>query len=54
MKPEKGMKIRMDSETEKNIPAIITEITEKNITIDPNHPLAGKDITFDIKIVGIE
>ena len=33
---------------------MVTEITEKTVTIDANHPLAGKDLTFDLEVVSIE
>ncbi|MBM3143349.1 MAG: peptidylprolyl isomerase [Chloroflexi bacterium] len=36
------------------IRAIVTDVSEKTITIDANHPLAGKDLTFDIKILEIK
>ena len=32
------------------IPATITEITDKDITVDANHELAGKDLIFDVTI----
>ena len=53
-KPEKGMVIRLQDQTGRAIPGTITDITENSITIDLNHPLAGKDLTFNIKVVGIE
>jgi peptidylprolyl isomerase len=53
-KPEKGIVIRLQDQTGRAIPGTITDITENSITIDLNHPLAGKDLTFNIKVVGIE
>ncbi|MFB0528137.1 MAG: peptidylprolyl isomerase [bacterium] len=53
-KPEKGMVLRLQDQTGRAIPGTITDITENSITIDLNHPLAGKDLTFNIKVVGIE
>ena len=34
-------------------PAKITKITEKDVTFDMNHELAGKDLIFDITIKSI-
>ncbi|MBR3899593.1 MAG: peptidylprolyl isomerase [Elusimicrobiaceae bacterium] len=30
--------------------AIVKEITDKEITLDFNHPLAGKDLTFEVEV----
>lgn len=35
------------------MPAVITEITDKDITVDANHELAGKDLIFDVTIKNI-
>ena len=32
---------------------VISEVTETEVTLDANHPLAGKDLTFEIEIVGV-
>ncbi|MBN1829007.1 MAG: peptidylprolyl isomerase [Deltaproteobacteria bacterium] len=31
----------------------VTKITDNEATLDANHPLAGKDLTFDIELVEI-
>lgn len=35
------------------VPARITKITDETVTIDFNHPLAGKTLNFKIKVVDI-
>ncbi len=34
-------------------PVVITGITEQNIILNANHPLAGKDLIFDLELVEI-
>lgn len=47
--PEVGMSIIVSGQS-----AIIKSINKNNVTIDFNHPLAGKTLHFDIKIIKIE
>ena len=37
-----------------DIPGTIVKIDKENVYLDGNHPLASKDVVFDIRIVGIE
>jgi FKBP-type peptidyl-prolyl cis-trans isomerase 2 len=41
------------SKDEQVFTAIILEATEDNVTLDFNHPLAGKNLNFDIEIVSV-
>ncbi len=31
----------------------VVEVTDDKVTLDANHPLAGKDLTFDIRVVDV-
>ena len=31
----------------------VAEVTETDIVVDANHPLAGQDMTFDLQLVEI-
>jgi len=52
--PEIGMDITMQDQSGRPVPAKIAGITEDEIAIDLNHPLAGKTLVFDIKVIGIQ
>lgn len=32
---------------------MVTEITDETVTLDANHPLAGKELTFDIELLEV-
>jgi peptidylprolyl isomerase len=36
------------------VEVVITDLTETHVTLDANHPLAGKDLTFDLELVSIQ
>ena len=52
--PKPGMVLAMSDKSGNVVHARITEVNDKQITIDLNNPLAGKNLNFKIKIVEIE
>lgn len=53
MNPEVGMQLNLRSQDGQNIPVVITEVKDEVVVLDANHPLAGRDLTFDIEVVEI-
>ncbi len=51
--PEVGLQIGLQHPTGQLLPAVITDVTDETVTIDANHPLAGQDLTFEIRLVEI-
>ncbi len=49
--PEVGMMLTLGTPDGKRIPARITHVDDMNVSIDLNHPLAGKTLQFKIKVV---
>jgi FKBP-type peptidyl-prolyl cis-trans isomerase 2 len=49
--PEIGVTIGIKAPTGQTIPAKIVKISEDKVTLDLNHPLAGKKLTFEIKVI---
>jgi FKBP-type peptidyl-prolyl cis-trans isomerase 2 len=33
---------------------LVTEVTNETVTVDANHPLAGKDLIFELELVEIK
>lgn len=54
MKPKVGMTLHLRDSAGKAIPARISELKENSIILDLNHPLAGKTLIFEVKIVFIK
>lgn len=50
---EVGMTIALMDEDDNHIPGIVQELTEESIIINMNHPLAGKKLKFDVKVIDI-
>lgn len=53
MKPEAGELVEMRHPDGQRITVPVIHISESSVTLDANHPLAGKDLTFDIQLLEI-
>lgn len=54
MKPEIGMQLQSQSPDGQVMNLQVTAVADDAITVDGNHPLAGKELTFAIELVEIE
>jgi FKBP-type peptidyl-prolyl cis-trans isomerase 2 len=54
LNPEVGQRLQMRQTEGPTIPVIVTEVFETAIVVDANHPLAGKDLTFEIELLEIK
>jgi peptidylprolyl isomerase len=50
---ELGRQLQIPGEDGQLIILTIVGLTDETVTLDSNHPLAGKDLTFDIELVEI-
>jgi FKBP-type peptidyl-prolyl cis-trans isomerase 2 len=50
---EVGQSLQAVGEDNRPVQVIIKEVNEDHVVIDGNHPLAGKELVFDIEVVGI-
>ncbi len=51
--PEVGQQLQLRLENGQTVPVLITALGEDTVTIDANHPLAGRKLIFDIEVVDV-
>ncbi|MFQ5891136.1 MAG: peptidylprolyl isomerase [Gemmatimonadota bacterium] len=51
--PEKGKQVQLRAKDGTPVPARVVDLAENSVTLDANHPLAGKTLNFEIELVEI-
>ncbi|UYV39517.1 peptidylprolyl isomerase [Rhodobacteraceae bacterium D3-12] len=50
---ELGTQVQAQAQDGQVMTLTIVEVSESHVVLDANHPLAGKDLTFDIELVSV-
>jgi peptidylprolyl isomerase len=48
-----GTQLQVQTRDGRTLPVTVTEVTAEVVVLDANHPLAGKDLTFEVELVEI-
>ncbi len=51
--PQVGDCVTLTTPEGNNLQAMVASVDDEHLTFDLNHPLAGKNLTFEIEVVGI-
>jgi len=53
VEPDVGQQLQLRLENGQTVPVLITALGEETVTIDANHPLAGRTLIFEIELVDV-
>lgn len=50
---EVGIQLQAQTPEGGNIALVVTDVADDTVTLDANHPLAGKDLTFEVELLSV-
>lgn len=53
MELEEGMVVSFADANQAELPGVIKQVEDNLVIVDFNHPLAGKQLTFDVEIINV-
>ena len=53
VKPQRGMQLTVNGPNNQRLPVWIVKVNGNILTVDPNHPLAGVTLAFDVKVIAV-
>jgi peptidylprolyl isomerase len=53
LNPAVGQRLELTQTDDQTVLVTVTAMNDTTLTLDANHPLAGKDLTFDIELLKI-
>lgn len=51
--PEEGVMMAFEDKAKNTLPGVVQKVTDDEVIVDFNHPLAGKTLTFTVKIFSV-
>jgi len=53
VKPQVGQQFEVPQQEGQSIVVRVVDVSEQSVTLDGNHPLAGRDLTFELELLEI-
>lgn len=53
LSPKEGMQLQLVNEEGKSVPVKVKEVHDNFVKLDANHPLAGKELDFEVELLDI-
>ncbi|HEX9113490.1 MAG TPA: peptidylprolyl isomerase [Nitrospirota bacterium] len=51
--PKVGQRLELTQADDQTVLVTVAAVTDASMTLDANHPLAGKDLVFDLELIAI-